>query len=195
MWKDKICGIYMIKNLINGKVYIGSSIHMKDRICRHKYYLKRNLHCNSFLQNTFNKNGINNFHFSIIVECPIEHLVEQENYYINHFNSNNRLFGYNLATVTEGRRNNFNDEVKVGNSKLGLAYYGNFTKFSGLNIITNEKISFDSLVDAANYINMNNYSKGKLRNVRMKISNCLRGVKERNKTPQSAYKHKWSIVE
>ena len=48
--RNRIIGVYVIRNLVNGKVYVGSS---KDILCRfngHKACLRRNAHANKFLQ-------------------------------------------------------------------------------------------------------------------------------------------------
>jgi hypothetical protein len=57
---------------------------------------------------------------------------------------------------------------------------GNIQLFSLTNIETNEEFIFDSLVDGANYLIGNGFAKGKPRNVRMSISNSLRGKKLNN---------------
>lgn len=192
------CGIYKITNIINQKTYIGSSIEIKVRMMKHKYMLKSNTHYNNHLQNSFNEYGENNFEFEIIEECSLDELIVRENYFINKYKSNDFNSGYNLATVNEFRRNNFNEEVKVKNSKLGLESNGNFTEFKCVNLETNNEIIFNSLVDAANYLLSNNYTKGTARNIRQKLSYCLRGKKVNNGSNGSiritAYKHKWLIT-
>lgn len=55
------CGIYQIVNLVPNietgvcKVYIGSSINLKDRKYRHFLHLKEGKHCNKFLQRAYDK--------------------------------------------------------------------------------------------------------------------------------------------
>ena len=66
MAKEKICGIYCIENLINGKVYIGQSKDLYERLRKHKESLKNNYHFNAHLQNSYNKYGTDNFSFGII---------------------------------------------------------------------------------------------------------------------------------
>lgn len=54
-----IPGIYAIRNLENGKIYVGKSQNTRDRIINHFADLKRNEHANKALQADYN-NG-NNF--------------------------------------------------------------------------------------------------------------------------------------
>lgn len=61
----KIKGIYRIKNEINGKSYIGSSININSRIQRHKSELKHGKHSNLKLQRAYDKYGTNSFTYSI----------------------------------------------------------------------------------------------------------------------------------
>jgi group I intron endonuclease len=188
----------MIKNIKNGKIYIGSSINIEKRLMKHKYMLRRDKHVNRYLQSSFNKHTENSFIFEKVEICCFNKLIERENFYISKYNSNNLEFGYNLATVNEFRRNNYNKEVKIKNSKINLIKNGNFIKFKAINLNDNNEIVFDSLVDAADYLFKNNFSKGKLTNIRQKISHCLRGKKVNNGSKGSirktAYNHSWVII-
>ena len=71
-------GVYVITNLINKKIYIGSSIDIKVRWSNHKSELKRGVHNNKYLQNAWNKYGEENFKFEILEICNIEGLNNQE---------------------------------------------------------------------------------------------------------------------
>lgn len=88
-------GIYKITNLVNNKVYIGQSRNLQSRITRHKYRLKNNEHINKHLQNSYNKYGNDSFKYEIIEYCEENILNERECHWILHFNSHNRLYGYN----------------------------------------------------------------------------------------------------
>jgi len=193
-------GIYKIENIINHKIYIGSSINLKSREYKHFWMLNNNIHDNNYLQNSFNKFGENFFIFSILEKCEPELLIEKENYYINEYKSNDYNYGYNLATVNEFRRNTFNEEVKVKLSKYNLEKNGNFIKFSLINVETDKEFIFESLVDGANYLITNGFTNGSPRNVRMKLSNSLRGVKVNNgknsngSIRKTCYKHKFKII-
>lgn len=194
------CGIYKIENNKNNKIYIGSSINLNIREYKHFWMLNKNIHDNNYLQNSFNKFGEESFNFEVIEVCPFEELIVKENYYINKYKSNEPEFGYNLATVNDFRRNTYNEEVKVKLSKYNLDKNNNFNKFSLINIETNEELIFESLVEGANYLIKNGFTKGSARNVRMKISNSLRGIKLNNgknntgSIRKTCYKHKFKII-
>ena len=93
--KEKISGIYYIKNIINNKIYVGQSIDIKTRLYRHKNDLRNNRD-SRHLQNSYNKYGEDNFEFVLLMECPVEELDFWEKYYIKLWNTNNYDFGYNL---------------------------------------------------------------------------------------------------
>ena len=192
------CGIYKIENLKNNKIYIGSSVNLKNREYQHFWLLKKNIHYNNYLQNSYNKYGKNNFSFDIIEVCLFDELIEKENFYIKKYDSNNSIFGYNLSTVNEFRRNTYNEEVKTKLSKHNLEKNGNFKTFSLINIKTNDEYFFESLVDGATYLIENGFAKGKPRNVRMSISNSLRGVRLNNgyngSIRKTCYKHNFKII-
>ena len=60
-------GIYQIRNVINGKVYIGSTIrNFKVRWKEHRSELRSNRHHSRHLQNAWNKYGESNFSFEIV---------------------------------------------------------------------------------------------------------------------------------
>ena len=114
------CGIYKIENIIDGKVYIGSSINISKRLKNHKIMLSGGYHDNKYLQNSVVKYGINNFNFEVLEICDEDNLVKKENYFIDLYKSNETTFGYNLAKVGDSRRNIFNNEVKVKMSKTKI---------------------------------------------------------------------------
>ena len=101
MAKEKICGIYCIENLVNGKKYIGKSVNIKGRFLDHKSALKRNKHSNIYLQREWNKYDSNNFKFIILEQCEINILNNKEQYYIDFYSSNDNMIGYNLTSGGE----------------------------------------------------------------------------------------------
>lgn len=193
------CGIYKIINTKNNKIYIGSSVNIEKRKEKHFWMLKKGIHDNKFLQSSFNRDGIESFSFEIVESCKEDELVEKENYYILENKSNDMKFGYNLCLVSEDRRNKLSEKTKLQLSKYNLQKNNNFSKFSLTNIETEKELIFETLVDAANYLYSNGYTKASLRNIRMKLSNSLRGVKVNcggtsKCTRKTCYKHRFKII-
>lgn len=89
-------GIYQIKNIINNKVYIGSSNNITKRWKQHIDNLVNNLHKNYKLQNEFNEYGMINFYFSILEIVKNEKdLFEREQDYIDNITIENN---YNILS-------------------------------------------------------------------------------------------------
>ena len=59
-------GIYLIKNMINGKGYVGSTVNLTNRKYQHFSQLKNNKHHSPHLQSSANKYGLKNFTYNII---------------------------------------------------------------------------------------------------------------------------------
>ena len=191
-------GIYKILNRGNNKVYIGSSIVLNKRKYKHFWMLRKGIHPNVYLQKSYNRNGEDTFDFQIIELCEEKDLIFRENHYINEYRANEMDFGYNLALVSDSRRNILSDEVKMKLSKHNQIKNGNFSKFSLTNIISEEIFIFDTLIDGANYLIKNGFANGQSKNVRMTISNCLRGVKVNNghkgSVRKTIYKHLAKVI-
>lgn len=96
-------GIYEIKCLATNKIYIGSSISIKKRIKDHVYSLKGNRHCNTILQNAWNKYGENTFIATCIVnlneDISEEGLLEIEQKYLDKIRPWNRDIGFNINNI------------------------------------------------------------------------------------------------
>lgn len=84
-------GIYKITNLINGKIYIGSTCNFNNRKSKHKN--KKN---DSMISRAIFKYGWNNFKFDIIELCEKDKLIEREQFYLNLYNPFSDNNGYNI---------------------------------------------------------------------------------------------------
>lgn len=94
-------GVYIIKNLLNNKVYIGSTtMRVMKRIEHHVSMLRAGKHKNSHLQNAFNKYGETSFCVLIIENTEKHNTLEREQYYIDREEKEN-LYNINpLASCT-----------------------------------------------------------------------------------------------
>lgn len=90
-------GIYTITNLINNKMYVGSTqTTFKKRKNHHFHHLRKNTHGNRHLQHSWNKYGEANFIFEVLEECFPEYCISQETYWCRVLNLLNPNFGYNI---------------------------------------------------------------------------------------------------
>jgi group I intron endonuclease len=97
-------GVYKIKNLKNGKFYIGSSRDMDLRFKSHIYRLKANSHHCKHLQASFNKHGVDAFDFEIVeIADSIEDAMLHEEKLLNEFHGTQMC--YNSSPLAIGHLN------------------------------------------------------------------------------------------
>jgi group I intron endonuclease len=91
-----IIGVYKISNIKDGRYYIGHSQNIEKRFKTHKYNLKRGKHINMFLQNSYNKYGLDSFTFEIIHKFDnVEKSKEKELEYLQNLEIRKELFNLN----------------------------------------------------------------------------------------------------
>lgn len=110
-------GIYKIKNNVNNKIYIGRSIRIKKRWKEHIYLsTKKNTpHYNKILYKALRKYGLNNFSFTVLIECKKEDLLYYETYYYNVLNPE-----YNCLPPKEVYSNNLGTNLSMACKKAWL---------------------------------------------------------------------------
>jgi group I intron endonuclease len=120
--------IYQIKNEVNGKLYIGSTIRPAYiRKYEHFSKLRENLHGNDHLQKSFNKYGENNFTFSVVEEYKfpedyskiykVEYLLGREYFFIEKFNPEYNI-KTSLTTGNTGYKHSEETRKKIGESNI-----------------------------------------------------------------------------
>ena len=104
--------IYIIRNTINNKVYIGQTIHsVKLRFSKHLTSARKS--GDYVIGKAIRKYGEENFYVETLEECLREELNEREIYYISLYNSTNPKFGYNMSKGGNktAERKRYDDDV------------------------------------------------------------------------------------
>ena len=74
-------GVYQITCNASGRKYIGSSCDIESRWRGHRADLDRKKHCNTHLQNAWNKHGEGSFQFKILEKCKLGQEKIREQHY------------------------------------------------------------------------------------------------------------------
>lgn len=105
-------GIYVIKNSINGKIYVGKSKNCYKRLHQHLTDIRideRNYNENPHLLNAFKKYGEDNFEYYIVEKFDSDDenleklLADRELFWMKELDSLNKEKGYNLRWDSQGK--------------------------------------------------------------------------------------------
>ena len=111
--------IYAIKNLVNGKLYVGSATNLRRRWATHLSFLRRGIHHGVLLQRAWNKYGEAAFRLEVIEEvADCSTLIQREQYWIDFHNA--AKAGYNtcpIAGSTAGKRHTKEARENMSHSK------------------------------------------------------------------------------
>jgi group I intron endonuclease len=93
------CGVYAIRNNMNGKYYVGSSKNMRKRIAEHARLLKTGRHKNIKLNRACHKYGYDAFQFFVVLICSESNRYLYEQTVMDFYNSVDN--GYNQNSKAE----------------------------------------------------------------------------------------------
>lgn len=96
-----VAGVYEIRNTLNGKVYVGSSVNVSKRLTAHRNSLTRGDHASAHLQASWRKHGHDAFEFKQLVVCAEKDILFYEQRIMDGLKANQREFGYNKRIVVE----------------------------------------------------------------------------------------------
>ena len=81
--QDKGSGIYMIRNRLDGRVYVGQAANLGLRQMQHVRALRRGDHRNIRMQRAYERDGEAAFGFFVLERCAPEKLTEREQFWID----------------------------------------------------------------------------------------------------------------
>lgn len=182
-----ITGIYKITNIITNEIYVGSAAGkygIKKRWQGHRSKLSKNNHANPKLQNSWNKYGESKFLFEILEICSRVDCISREQYYIDTLNPqfNNRpMAGSNLGLKHKDSTKiklskHFKNRIMTSDhcQKISMALIGykrgpmtpehralRGKKVTIIDSDTNQSYNFNTLVLAAEFLNVTDTAIGR----------------------------------
>jgi group I intron endonuclease len=119
-------GVYLLRNTINGKIYIGKAKNLKNRLWNHSSSENNNAkQLHSGIIAAIRKYGFSNFEIEILESGDIDNqtLLDKEAEYIEKYNSTNPLIGYNILKKSSdwtGFHHTEETKKKISRNRKGL---------------------------------------------------------------------------
>ena len=113
------CGIYMIQNKVNNKMYIGQAVDIEKRWRDHRRNLTNRCNENRHFINAWKRDGEENFEFTILLECEESDLNMYEEYYIFELMTYDPRVGYNKNYGGKSGRPTKETKRKLSEAKKG----------------------------------------------------------------------------
>jgi hypothetical protein len=116
-------GIYQIRNLLNGKVYVGSAKCLSTRWRFHRNSLRRKDHHSRKLQNSWNKYSAEAFIFEPLLLCSVDDLLFYEQRAIDCLSAASK--GYNMrasADIANRGANSAEHNARISAAHTGMKY-------------------------------------------------------------------------
>jgi group I intron endonuclease len=132
--------IYIFRNILNNKIYIGQTVNPTRRKNQHKYDCFSRL-APGKLYSSMRKYGINNFEFIVFAEYSSDIIDEAEIFWIEYLQSRDECRGYNIELggnlskkiVSDetrekhrknmlGRRQTEETKLKISQAKIGMKH-------------------------------------------------------------------------
>ncbi len=91
------CGIYMMRCVPTGRVYIGQATDIRRRWNGHRTYLAKGTHHSGYLQRSWIKYGAGAFTWELLERVEPARLTEREQHYIDLYRAANQRYGFNVC--------------------------------------------------------------------------------------------------
>lgn len=104
--------IYLLKNKVTGRGYVGRTCQPKNRLKLHMNNLKANRHPNELMQEDFNLYGVDSFEFEILAEYEQLTRTGIEKQWILKLKTHLKQFGYNYKDPCVCKKGNTGNKPK-----------------------------------------------------------------------------------
>jgi len=94
-------GVYQIRCIQTGKIYVGSAVNLRKRSEQHYSALRKGKHRNHYLQHAWDKYGEKQFVFEILEFVDVSHLLEVEQVWIDSTACVDKDIGFNIRDTAE----------------------------------------------------------------------------------------------
>lgn len=132
----KIAGVYQIRCLPTGKVYIGSAVNLGRRWQQHRSSLRRGEHGNPYLQQAWMKYGEDQFEFSVLECVERDNLLLKEQFWIDQTGCTDRKVGFNVYPIAgspgEANARVWNGFVDPSGNTVSIKNLDDFCRQQGL---------------------------------------------------------------
>jgi len=94
-------GVYQIRCIPTGKIYVGSAVNLFKRWYDHRRTLRKGEHGNRYLQHAWDKYGEKQFAFEILELVDVSYLLEVEQEWIDSTACVDKSIGFNIRDTAE----------------------------------------------------------------------------------------------
>lgn len=119
----KAQGIYCIRHLASGRVYVGSAVNIGRRWQVHRYELDRGTHHAKALQAAWAKHGSDAFEFTVLEAVTTKaELIMREQWWLDKLNAYFRAAGFNSCAIAGsvlGTRHSAEVKARMSADRLG----------------------------------------------------------------------------
>lgn len=120
----KVCGVYVIRCVPNGCVYVGQAANCRVRFNGHRHSLRKNKHRNPRLQNAWNFYGEAAFEFFVLEPCAPEKLTGREQHHLDLMRAAGAVFNAGAAADCPARGRTFGPRSDAAKKAVSAALKG-----------------------------------------------------------------------
>lgn len=84
MHLEAVCGVYLLEDLLSGRVYVGQSVDCYSRLSSHRNEMKCG-NANPKLQEIYDAHGFSSLRFEVVEVCEFAERLDRESAWIHRF--------------------------------------------------------------------------------------------------------------